>query len=209
MSSTTSLSSPNLTMAEVKAIIGRFTSKDQRQWSYDVFPCPIDLFEIIIEVTFLFKISNLDLEQLKSQVDDLERRLNDWKCPIMSVPRKHMVEVWRLGISAYLRRLFPEIDHDAEEEPLSDKVLGLAEHISPASSWSYALLWPIFQAAVTLGDNAEKEKDQIRSRLRIALETIGCRHHSNALETLEIVWARSQEFDPFTFSIPGRTIMLV
>ncbi|UZP35164.1 hypothetical protein NXS19_002980 [Fusarium pseudograminearum] len=209
MSSTTSQSPPNLIMAEVRAIIGRFTNNGQRQWSYDVFPCTIDLFEIIIEATFLFKAPNLDLEQVKSQVEDLERRVHDWKCPTMSGPRKYMVEIWRLGILAYLRRLFPDMDQDVQRETLSDKVLGLAESVSSASSWSYALLWPIFQAVVTLGDGAEKEKDQIRSRLRIALGTIGCRHHSNALETLEIVWARSQEFDHFTISIPGRTIMLV
>ncbi|KAM0421968.1 hypothetical protein ACHAPD_000410 [Fusarium lateritium] len=127
----------------------------------------------------------------------------------MSGPRKHMVEAWRLGILAYLYRLFPKANHDVEKELLSDQVLGLAEPIYPASSWSYALLWPTFQVAVTLSDDAQKEKDQIRSRLRIALETIGCRHHSNALETLEVVWARSKEFDPLTISIPGRTIMLV
>ncbi|CAG1997739.1 unnamed protein product [Fusarium graminearum] len=209
MSSTTSQSPPNLTIAEVKAIIGRFTSNGQRKWSYDVFPCPIDLFEIIIEATFLFKNLHLDLEQVKLQVEDLERRLFDWKCPAMSCPRKHMVEIWRLGILAYLRRLFPHMTHRDVEEPLSDQVLDLAENISPASSWSYALLWPIFQAAVILRDDAPTEKDQIRSRLEIALKTIGCRHHSNALETLEIVWARSQEFDPSTISIPGRTVMLV
>lgn len=209
MSSTTSQSPPNLTIAEVKAIIGRFTSNGQRQWCYDVFPCPIDLFEIIIEATFLFKTPHLDLEQVKLQIEDLERRLFDWKCPAMSGPRKHMVEIWRLGILAYLRRLFPHMTHRDVEEPLSDQVLDLAENISPASSWSYALLWPIFQAAVILRDDAPTEKDQIRSRLEIALKTIGCRHHSNALETLEIVWARSQEFDPSTISIPGRTVMLV
>ncbi|QPC67981.1 hypothetical protein HYE67_010212 [Fusarium culmorum] len=209
MSSTTSQSPPNLTIAEVKVIIGRFNVNGQRQWSYDVFPCPIDLFEIIIEATFLFKTPHLDLDQVKSQAEDLGRRLYNWKCPTMSGPRKHMVEVWRLGIAAYLYRLFPDMTHRELEEPLLDQVLGLAESISPASSWSYALLWPIFQAVVTLGDGAQKEKDQIRSRLRIALETIGCRHHSNALDTLEIVWARSQEFDRFTISIPGRTIMLV
>ncbi|RGP66123.1 transcription factor [Fusarium sporotrichioides] len=209
MSSTTSERPPNLTIAEIKATISHFSENGKRQWSYDVFPCPIDLFEIIIEITFLFKAPHLGSEQAKLQVEDLERRLGDWKCPTMSGPRKHMVEIWRLGILAYLYRLFPYMNHDAVEKPLADHVLGLAELISPSSSWGYALLWPTFQVAVTLGDDAKKEKDQIRSRLSIALETIGCRHHSNALETLEVVWARSKEFDPFTISIPGRTIMLV
>ncbi|XEU99913.1 hypothetical protein FSHL1_005200 [Fusarium sambucinum] len=209
MSATTSQRPPNLSVAEVKTIISRFSGNGQRQWSYDVFPCPIDLFEIIIEITFLFKTPHLDLDQVTLQAEDLERRLQDWKCPTMTGPRKHMVEVWRLGILAYIHRLFPQVNHDVEKECLSDQVFGLTEPISPTSSWSYALLWPTFQVAVTLGDDTQKEKYQIRCRLGIALETIGCRHHSNALETLEVVWARSKEFDPLTISIPGRTIMLV
>jgi hypothetical protein len=203
MSSTTSQRPPNLTLEEVKTIIGRFSSNGQRQWSYDVFPCPVDLFEIITEVTFLFKTQS---DQVKVQTQGLEKRLNDWKPPLMTGARKHMVESWKLGITAYLHRLFP---HTQNKDPLSDQVSDLAELIPPASSWSYALLWPIFQVAVTLNDGHTKEKNLIRRRLKIALETIGCRHHSNALEVLEVVWAKEEEFDRFSISIPGRTIMLV
>ncbi|KAJ4123049.1 hypothetical protein NW768_010041 [Fusarium equiseti] len=203
MSSTTSQRPPNLTIEEVKTIVGRFSSNGHRQWSYDVFPCPIDLFEIITETTFLFKAQPA---KMKSRTQDLERRLNEWKPPLMTGARKHMVEAWRLGIKAYLHRLFPDAQN---EEPLSNQVLALAELIPPASSWSYALLWPIFQVAVTLGDENIEEKNLIRRRLKIALETIGCRHHSNALEVLEVVWAKEEEFDHFSISIPGRTIMLV
>lgn len=203
MSSTTSQRPPNLTLEEVKTIIGHFSSNGQRQWSYDVFPCPIDLFEIITEITFLFKSQP---DESKMQIQDLERRLNEWKPPLMTGARKHMVEAWKLGLKAYLHRLFPVTQN---EEPLSGQVLALAELIPTASSWSYALLWPIFQVAVTLGDENIEEKNLIRRRLTTALETIGCRHHSNALEVLEVVWAKEEEFDRFSISIPGRTIMLV
>ncbi|KAM0206290.1 hypothetical protein ACHAQI_008391 [Fusarium lateritium] len=120
-----------------------------------------------------------------------------------------MVEAWRLGIMAYTQRLFPSIGGETEAKSLSSQVLDLAEQIQPASSWSYALLWPIFQIAVTLDDDAVDDKETIRKRLRIALEAIGCRHHSNALEVLEVVWKSSEAFDLSTISIPGRTIMLV
>ena len=168
-----------------------------------MFPCPIDLFEIITKVVFLIRTQP---DESKLQIEDLETRLNEWKPPLMTGARKHMVEAWKLGIKAYLHRLFP---HTESRGPLSDQVLSLAELIPPASSWSYALLWPIFQVAVTLGDENLKEKNMIRRRLMIALETIGCRHHSNGLEVLEAVWAKREEFDRFSFSIPGRTIMLV
>lgn len=120
-----------------------------------------------------------------------------------------MAEAWRLGIMAYLRRLFPSTDHEANAAALSSQVLDLAEVIPPAMSWSYALLWPIFQVAVTLSDRTLEEKEQVRRRLRIALQTIGCRHHSNALEVLEVIWGRREQYDPFTISIYGRTILLV
>lgn len=210
MSSTTSTQQPNLTLEEVKIIIGRFSTNGKRQWSYDVFPCPIDLFEIIIEITFLFKIQGRpNPNTLQAKVTHLRNILVEWKCPFMLGPRKHMVEAWRLGIMAYIQRLFPHYSSQAETKHLSGQVFDLAEQIPPASSWGYALLWPIFQVAVTLDDDAVYEKDTIRKRLRIALETIGCRHHSNALEALEIVWGRREAFDPFTISIPSRTIMLV
>lgn len=210
MSSTTSTQQPNLTLEEVKIIIGRFYTNGKRQWSYDVFPCPIDLFEIIIEITFLFKSQGRpNQDTLQPKVTHLIDRLRDWKCPFMLGPRKHMVEAWRLGIMAYIQRLFPHTGREAEAKDLSSRVLDLAEQIPPASSWSYALLWPIFQATVTLDDDAVDEKETIRKRLNIALQTIGCRHHSNALEVLEVVWGQKEAFDPYTISIPGRTIMLV
>lgn len=209
MSSTTSTQQPNLTHEEVKTMIGRFSTNGIRQWSYDVFPCPIDLFEIIIETTFLFKSQGRSSsDTLQPKVTHLRDRLRDWKCPFMLGPRKHMVEAWRLGIMTYIQRLFPHPSSETQAK-LSSQVLDLAEQIPPASSWSYALLWPIFQAAVTLGDDAVEEKETIRKRLRIALETIGCRHHSNALEVLEVVWGHKEAFDPYTISIPGRAIMLL
>jgi hypothetical protein len=210
MSSTTSTQQPNLTLEEVKMVVGRFSTNGKRQWSYDVFPCPIDLFEIIVEMTFLFKSQGSPSpDTLQPKVTHLRDKLVEWKCPFMSGARKYMVEAWRLGIMAYVQRLFPHSSSQVEAKYLSSQVLDLAEQIPPASSWSYALLWPLFQVAVTLDDYAVDEKETIRKRLRIALETIGCRHHSNALEVLEVVWGRREVFDPSTISIPGRTIMLV
>ncbi|KAF5679433.1 transcription factor [Fusarium heterosporum] len=210
MSSTTSLRQPNLSLEEVKTIIGRVVANGGRQWSYDVFPCPVDLFEIIIEITFLLKDRSVNISAGYAQLKSLsfQSRLREWKCPFLSGPRKYMVEVWRLGIMAYLQRVFPATNRP-ESEALSSQLLELAELILPTTSWSYALLWPIFQIGVTLGDGAEDERDKIRRRLRTALVTIGCRHHSNALETLEVIWSRQEDHDPFSICIPGRTIMLV
>lgn len=167
------------------------------------------MFEIIMEITFLFKTQNFSSEQVTVQIEDLKRRLLNWKYPTPLGPRKQMVEVWKLGTIAYLNRLFPLNGLERDVDSLSNQALDLAKSIPPASSWSYACLWPIFQIAVNLDDRNSERKDQIRRRLKIALETIGCRHHSNALEALEVLWERRERFDHFTLSIPGRTIMLV
>lgn len=167
---------------------------------------------MLVDVTILYKTqadmispSQGELEQ----VDCIRTHLDKWECPQdFSGSRKHMVQVWRLGIVAYLRRLFPSTDHLADVVTLMSQVFNHAELISPATSWNYSLLWPIFQVGVTLGDGALEEKAWIRRRLKLALGAVGCRHFSNALETLEFVWDNHAQYNPLTTSTYRRTIML-
>lgn len=119
-----------------------------------------------------------------------------------------MVEVWRLGIMAYLGRLFPSAEQLTDAASLRSQVIYHAELIPPATSWSYSLLWPIFQVGVTMNDGAVEEKAWIRRRLNIALGAVGCRHFSNALETLEFVWNNHAQYNDPTTGMLGRTIML-
>lgn len=211
MASTTSARLPNLSAAELKTALGRCSNHGQRQWSYDVFPCPIDLFEILADITMLYKaqvgVASPSEEPLE-EVDCIKRRLAAWEWPgETSGPRKHMVKVWCLGIMAYLGRLFPSTNSSGAAD-LTSQVLYHAGLIPPASSWSYSLLWPIFQIGVTLGNEALDDRAWVEKRLNIALEAVGCRHFSNALETLRFVWDSDVPYDPLTTSMNGRTIML-
>ncbi|KAH6974940.1 fungal-specific transcription factor domain-containing protein [Ilyonectria sp. MPI-CAGE-AT-0026] len=212
MRSTTSTRLPNLTAKEFRTALGRFSSEGSRKWSYDVFPCPVDLFEILADITMLSK-TQLDLtcpsQRVLEEAGGIKSRLAEWKCPEeISGSRKHMIEVWRLGIMAYLRRLFPFTDRSDDAAALMRQALYHAQLIPPATSWSYSLLWPIFQVGVTLDDGALDERAWIRRRLNLALEAVGCRHFSNALETLNFVWDNHAQYNPFTTSMKGRTIML-
>ncbi|KAF4466570.1 transcription factor [Fusarium albosuccineum] len=212
MSSTTSDQLPNLTTTELKKALGRFSIEGRRQWSYDVFPCPIDLFEILADITMLSK-AQLDLlspdQRAVEEAACIKRRLAGWECPEdIFGPRKHMVEVWLLGIMAYLRRLFPSTGGPDDAGILISQVLYHAQLIPPATSWSYSLLWPIFQVGITLDDGALVEREWIKNRLNLALDAVGCRHFSNALETLELIWDNSAQYNPLTGSVDGRTIML-
>lgn len=119
-----------------------------------------------------------------------------------------MLEVWRFGIMAYLGRLFPSTDNLTDAKTRTTQALKCADLIPPATSWSYSLLWPIFQLGAVLDIEALDAKAWIRKRLNLAFEAAGCRHFSNALETLESIWIDHIQhlFPPV--SAHGRRIML-
>lgn len=211
MASTTSARLPNFSAQNLKATLGRFWLDGRRQWSYDVFPCPIDLFEILADITMLSKTqraATISDPRTVAEVDSIRGRLVAWQYPEgISGPRRHMVEVWRLGVMAYLGRLFPIADLP-DTSDLTSQVLHHGKLIPPATSWSYSILWPIFQVGVTLDSEALDERAWIQKRLNIALEAVGCRHFSNALETLRFVWDNGAQDGPVTSAMNGRTIML-
>ncbi|RSL46762.1 hypothetical protein CEP54_013711 [Fusarium duplospermum] len=161
MASTTSARLPNLSTNELKMALGRFSDNGQRRWSYDVFPCPIDLFEILADITMLSKAQIGETSPNQKTMEEAEcikARLAAWKWLEEDPgPRGHMVEVWRLGVIAYLRRLFP-LTGSPDSADLTSQVLHHAQLIPPATSWSYSLLWPIFQIGVTLGNDAVDER---------------------------------------------------
>ncbi|KAI9150787.1 Beauvericin cluster-specific repressor BEA4 [Paramyrothecium foliicola] len=212
LGSTTSKQLPILTVEELKTALSRFSSNGIKHWTYDVFPCPIDLVELIVDVTMLYKKqpNRTDLNQADlKQAEYFMTCLAGWKwLQDCSGPRQHMIEVWRLGIMAYLRRLFPSTSHMVDAATLTKQVLYHADLIPPASSWGYSLLWPIFQIGVTLDEEATREREWIKRRLNLALQAVGCRHFSNAIETLDFAWNNNMKYDPLTVSTDGRTIML-
>ncbi|KAH8174078.1 fungal specific transcription factor domain-containing protein [Sarocladium implicatum] len=215
LSSTTSTRLPYLTPVEIKAALGRFSIGGKRRWSYDVFPCPIDLCETLLDVSILYKQDTPDrvfeVERLV-QASSLLGRLDRWQHTDTSAdePRTHLVEAWRYGIMAYLLRLFPKAQTETvfEASSVADRVLHHVGRIPLATSWSYASLWPIFQAAVSLGDEAIEQRGWIRNYLQVALVSVGCRHFSNALETLEFAWQQRGGQGLSATGTYGRTIML-
>ncbi|CAG9947207.1 unnamed protein product [Clonostachys rosea f. rosea IK726] len=212
ISSTSSSRAPNFTTIEISTALHRHSSADGREWSYDVFPCPIDLFEMLVDVTMLYKSHpNRDhpKESERKRVNDLMDRLRKWKSgQMLSGSRKHMVEAWRFGIMAYLAQLFPTCYNIVQMSNLTSQVLHHAKLIPSASSWSYSLLWPIFQVGVALETRQLQEKDWIRSRLKLAYEAVGCRHFRNAADTLELAWEKRIQGGFVANGTYERTIML-
>lgn len=192
--------------------LGRFSSNGNREWSYDVFPCPIDLCEMLLDITMLYK-TQLDgsspSRETVEQAKCITNLLENWRYSHDCLgPREHMIEAWRFGIMVYLRRLFPSAVQSPDVAALTSRVLHHAGLIPRGTSWSYALLWPLFQAGVCLNERALDEKAWIRRHLEFALGAVGCRHFSNALETLEFVWHSNVENLSCFGNTFGRTIML-
>lgn len=215
ISSTTSTRLPYFTAGELKVALGRFASNGKTEWSYDVFPCPVDLCEMLVDLIVIHKIQSNEAgrnEDRIGQARSIMDRLKRWEVSSRGSrgPREHMVEAWRFGIMAYLQRLFPSVRHstDTGTGTLARRVISLAERIPSASSWSYSLLWPCFQVGVVLEDEGLEEKAWIRSRLRAALSAVGCRHFSNALEALEFAWDNHHRFGSNAIDTFGRSIML-
>ncbi|KAK7216688.1 hypothetical protein V2G26_004691 [Clonostachys chloroleuca] len=212
ISSTSSSRAPNFTAKEVNMALHRHSNADGREWSYDVFPCPIDLFEMLVDITMLYKSHHNredPTEKEVKHVDYIMGRLAKWKSrQSLSGSRKHMVEAWRFGIMAYLAQLFPNFSTIVQGSHLTSQVLYHAKLIPPASSWSYSLLWPIFQVGVAFETGELQEKDWIRSRLKLAYEAVGCRHFRNAADTLELVWEKRIQGGFVANGTYERTIML-
>ena len=187
----------------------------QREWSYDVFPCPIDLCELLLDVSILYKASENNHASEADRLDQartLLHSLHRWTYGDLPTdePRTHLIEAWRLGIMAYAWRLFPRVHRSPgiEPSPVTDRLFYHATSIALATSASYASLWPIFQVAVSLDDDAVDKKAWVRNYLQVALGTVGCRHFSNALEALEIVWEQRGSHGVPVTGTYGRTIML-
>ncbi len=196
MGSTTSSRLPTFTSSEVKAIINRFQSTEGRQWGIDVFPCPIDLFEFIADITMMFKLQPLGREasyEVLSSATLLGRRIEKWKAPSQQSARKsHVVEAWRSGIILYLARLF-KIPHGLfDVRSLTSNVFEHARAVPTASSFSYSMSWPLYQAGLELRDDDSEEKQWIRDRLRQVLLAVGCRQFGKTLRALEFVWSSGE-----------------
>jgi hypothetical protein len=210
ISSTTSDRLPFFTHQEIKAALIRTSTAEGRSWGFDVFPCPVDLFEILVDIIMLQKTYHIPdisastsgpacsmMEQLKAwQVSDDHGGI-----------RKVTVEIWRFGIMVYLHKLFPFTTNPLGTHSLQEQALRYADLVPPTTSWSYSLLWPLFQIGLTLGSGSQEARSWIVERLEVAHGAVGCRHFCNAIETLQFAWNNPHPGRSATGTY-GRTIML-
>ncbi|KAK4946068.1 hypothetical protein LTR10_014870 [Elasticomyces elasticus] len=109
MGATTSSRMPHWSSEDVKATLNKFRTPTGREWGFDVFYCPIDLFEYIADITVLYKLQpdprNLGQEAVQKAMI-LGNAVKSWDAfTDDSGPRRHMVEA---GL------LLPKEDNDTK-----------------------------------------------------------------------------------------------
>jgi hypothetical protein len=213
MRSTTSSRLPTFTSTDVKNTINRYGSSEGREWGCDVFPCPIDLFEYIADITMLYKLQPHDQLHAAAVVDKATRlggRVSAWTSATEYFqPKSHVVDAYHAGIVLYVIRLFRlRYDEIFNVESLRNVIFMHAKAVPTASSWSYSMLWPLFQAGLWVGKNDSKEQCWLRDRLETMLRAVGCRQFGNARDTLDIVWKSDEYYNSITAGMIRGPLML-
>jgi len=214
MGATTSSRMPHWSLEDVKATLNKFrTPSGRREWGFDVFYCPIDLFEYIVDITVLYKLQP-DFQEMRQDAIQksilLGNAIKGWDASIESGPRHHMVEVWRLGTLLYLIRLFRLPNDIFNTKNLKSSIFHHARAIPSKTSWSYSTSWPLFQAGLLLSHEDGQTRNWLRDELYTNFRTLGCFHQKLAVEALQQIWCSGNDrlFDLSNDDFPQRKLIL-
>ncbi|KIV88738.1 hypothetical protein PV10_08390 [Exophiala mesophila] len=170
------------------------------EWSYDVFPCPPDQFEIFSRVVELHK-SQDDHSVLSQEVLDA---VNDLKDELLYLPLHtergaawlHLTEAYRFAIALYMLRLFKVPVDEDDISYLAHNVFYHAKNIQASTGWADHLLWPLFHAGLEFRD--AKRQEWLRIRAEEMQRSGGFRNVETIMEILERVWSTDERPDYLT-----------
>ncbi|PCG90209.1 Protein of unknown function DUF3468 [Penicillium occitanis (nom. inval.)] len=192
MGATTSSRMPHLNPEHVQAALNKFNTSSGRKWGFDVFDCPIDLFEYITEITVLHKLhisSHIPSDEAVRKAIALGNAIRTWNgSGFLSNQRRDMVEIWRQGILLYLIRLFQLPDEISDTSDLLDNVFWRAERLSSEMNRRFSTSWPFFQAGLCLGQESRERKRWLRKEFTSQFRTLGCWNPKLAIDVLEEFW---------------------
>ncbi|KIW14562.1 hypothetical protein PV08_07346 [Exophiala spinifera] len=202
--STTSSRFPTFSSAEIKSTIDQFRSDQGREWGCDVFPCPIDLFEYVADITMLYKLQYTSADTPSAntvrQATRLGQQVRNWRPSTAYSPlTAHVVNAWQSGIILYVMRLFRlPTDDIFDVECLKSAIFGYANSVPTASRWGFSMLWPLFQAGLYMNDEQIEQREWLRQRLEMMFRAVGCRQFGIALDTLNFVWDSHEYYNSIT-----------
>lgn len=207
MDATTNPRMPHSSIEDIKRILNKFkTPSGERVWGLDVFYCPIDLFEHLADIVVLYEsqpqYQEMSPDALRTATG-IGNAVKDWTAPADSEHRRHLNEVWRIGILLYLVRIFRLPDDVFDTPILRDRIFYHARSIPPNSSWSYSTSWPLFQAGLLLPREDGHSKTWLRNELYKNFSTLGCFHQKRAVDVLEQVWQPGEDsfFGPLATNV--------
>lgn len=192
MGATTSSRMPHLKPEQIKAALNKFKSPSGRKWGFDVFDCPIDLFEYIADITVWHKLhisSQIESDDALRKAIVLGNAVRMWHgSDILSEQRRDMVEIWRRGILLYLVRSFQLSEETFHTSDLLEDVFRRAERLSSETNRKFSTSWPLFQAGLCLRQESYEWKQQLRKEFTSHFATLGCCNPKLAIDVLEQVW---------------------
>ncbi|CAI7602582.1 unnamed protein product [Penicillium pancosmium] len=192
MGATTSSRMPHLKHEHIKAALNKFKTPSGRKWGFDVFDCPIDLFEYIADITVLHKLyisSRIPSDETLRKAIVLGNAAKAWNgSAILSDQRGDMIEIWRRGVILYLVRLFQLSEETFDTSDLLEDVFRRAERLSSEKNRKFSTSWPLFQAGLCLDQGSHERKQQLRKEFASHFATLGCCNPKLAVNVLEQVW---------------------
>lgn len=192
MGATTSSRMPHLKPEHVTAALNKFKTPSGRKWGFDVFDCPIDLFEYIADITVLHKLhasSKVPSDEALRKAIVLGNAARTWNgSDILSDRRGDMVEVWRCGVLLYLVRSFQLPGEAFDTSDLLEDVFRRAERLSSEPNRKFSTSWPLFQAGLCLHQESHERKQWLRKEFASHFATLGCCNPKLAIDVLEHVW---------------------
>lgn len=197
MGATTSSRMPHLNPEHVQAALNKFKTPSGRKWGFDVFDCPIDLFEYIAEITVLHKLhisSRISSDEALRKAIALGDAIRRWDgSGILSDQRRDMVEIWRQGILLFLVRLFQLSDEILDTSDLLDNIFWRAERLSLKMNRKFSTSWPLFQSGLCLHQRSDARKQWLRKEFTSQFRTLGCWNPKLAIDVLEQFWKTGNE----------------
>lgn len=206
MGSTTSSRQPVFTKADLYRHTPLKSPTLDQEWSFEVLPCPVFLFDIIASAILMYKSTpreSVHSEEQSQAALDLKRRLLQWQPgPQKSKYRFHLVQAFRSGTLLFLNGLFNLKERFAEREMLVSNVVLHAKAIPRATGWCHILPWPLYQVGL---DSVQDKATQLwlQDHLQSTLLSSGCRHGGNALRGLMALWATKREAPSRMYVVPG------
>ncbi|KAK5024940.1 hypothetical protein LTS07_008318 [Exophiala sideris] len=167
------------------------------EWSYDVFPCPPDQFEIVAALVDLHR--SLD-DPRDPSLEDLTK-VYDLKHKVLFLPMHtergeswlHVTEAYRHAIVLYMVRLFDLASDEDEISWLTQSVFHHSKSTPASTGWADNILWPLFHAGLEFRD--ERRRLWLRERAGLMQRSGGFRNVGTVMSTLERVWATEERLD--------------